>query len=79
MSRGELDDNAIRAIIEKFEIMRAAEQVKCEGGVVQCCWLRVVPTKYLTVPVEVDLSQGEPRRGKIEDVQVKDCLDTKVA
>ena len=38
MSRGELDDYAIRAIIEKFEIMRAGEQVKCEGGVV-CCWL----------------------------------------
>ena len=49
--------------------------MKCEGDVV-CCWLRMVPTEYLTE--EVDLSQGEPRRRKI-DVQVKDCLDTKVA
>ena len=40
----------------------------------------MVPTKYLTIrAVEGDLSQGEPRRGKIEDVQVKDCLDTKIA
>ena len=31
MSRGELDDYAIRAIVEKFDIMRA---VKCVGDVV---------------------------------------------
>jgi hypothetical protein len=71
MSRGELDDYAIRAIVEKFEIMRAEEV--CRG----CCMLNL-SDEARRKKEKVDLCP-RPRRGSTKDVDVKDCLDTKVA